>query len=82
MTGSERDRPAGKAFAITPNDTTDLDNPTRGLYVGVAGDVTAILIDDDAAVTFVALAAGIIHPISCSRVLATGTAATDILGID
>ena len=32
-------RPAGKLFAIVPNDAKDLLNPIRAIYVGVSGDV-------------------------------------------
>lgn len=55
-------------------------NFTRGecdyLYVGVAGDVTAIC--SGAVVLFKSLANGW-HPIRCSRVNAVGTAATDMV---
>lgn len=73
--------PARSAFAITPNDGADVANVTRGLYVGVSGDVSIILAGDSAAVTFVGLAAGVIHPIRAKRVRATGTTATSIVGV-
>jgi hypothetical protein len=72
--------PAEKYNAITAHDTNDLATPTRGIYVGVSGDVKVISLDGND-VTFVDLAAGIIHPIACTRVYDTGTAATDIVGI-
>lgn len=72
---------ARKAFAITPNDNADLATFTRGLYVGVSGDVSVILIDDSAAVTFVGLAAGIVHPIAAKRVRSSATTATSIVGV-
>jgi hypothetical protein len=78
---SSANGPARQAVAITPDDDTDLDDPTRGLYVGAAGDVAVILADDSAAVTFTALAAGIVHPLAVKRVRATGTTAEDIIGV-
>lgn len=76
-------RPADSAAAITPNNSTDLTGVTRGLYVGVSGDVKVDLYDNETVttVTFVDLAAGVIHPIRARRVYATGTSATSILGI-
>jgi len=72
--------PAGEAYAITPDNDTDLATPTRGIYVGVSGDLKVDM-TGVGTVTFVGLAAGIIHPISAKRVYQTGTDATDILGI-
>lgn len=74
--GSGLDSPASKAFAITPNTDNDLAIFTRGIYVGGAGNVIAILVDDTAAVTFTAVPAGSILPIRARRVLATSTATT------
>lgn len=73
--------PGRQAVAITPDNSTDLATTTRGLYVGAAGDVAVILADDSAAVTFTALAAGIVHPLAVKRVKATGTTATGIVGV-
>ena len=72
--------PAEHAVAITPNDGADLANSTRGIYVGVTGNIkiTTSAGDD---VTFAGLAAGIIHPIRARRVWATGTTATSIVGV-
>ena len=38
--------PAEKYSSLTPNDSTDI-TPTRGLYVGVSGDVKVISIDGE-----------------------------------
>jgi hypothetical protein len=72
--------PASSAFAITPHDTDELVRVTRGIYVGVAGDVTVKMFSDDI-VTFKDLAAGVIHPIRVKLVYDTGTDATDIVGV-
>jgi len=74
------DRSALRAISITPNDSADLDVITRGMYVGVSGDL-AVHMADGSIATFVGLAAGVIHPLSVVRVLATGTTATDIIGL-
>ncbi|MHC4619588.1 MAG: spike base protein, RCAP_Rcc01079 family [Planctomycetota bacterium] len=68
-----------QAVAVTPHDSTNLAKPTRGLYVGVSGDVVAII--GGTAITFTAMAAGIIHPISVTRVNATNTTATNMVAI-
>ena len=69
------------AVAVTPSDTTDLATvPTKGIYVGASGDVKVDMADGTT-VTFTSLADGMIHPISCKRVYATGTSATGILAV-
>jgi len=65
--------------AVTPSDVGQL-KPTRGLYVGAAGDVKVDLASGET-VTFTALAAGLVHPISVVRVYATDTTATSILAL-
>lgn len=52
----------------------------RGIYVGVSGDIVAILCPGTAAVTFKSVPVGIL-PIEASRVKATGTTATDLLAL-
>lgn len=73
--------PASKAAAITPSDSTDLGTPTRWLYLGVGGDVRVTLLDDANPVTFVGLAAGVVHPLRVKRVYAAQTTATNIIGV-
>jgi hypothetical protein len=72
--------PALNGFAVTPSDSVDLAAASRGIYVGVSGNVKVTTLNGDA-VTFVGLAAGIIHPIAASRVWSTGTAATSIVAV-
>jgi hypothetical protein len=74
--------PASQAVAISPNDTNDLETPTRGLYVGAGGDVRVTLVGDTNPVTFAGLAGGVAHPIRAKRVWATGTTATGIIGLN
>lgn len=66
--------------AVTPSDSADLPGAlSRGLYVGTSGDVALIPAEGESPVTLVGLAAGLWHPISARRILATGTTATGIL---
>jgi hypothetical protein len=68
------------ASAITPNDSTNLTTVTRGIYVGVSGDVKVDMADNST-VIFVGLSSGGIHPIAVKKVYATGTTATNIVGV-
>jgi len=72
--------PAEGAADITPNDSADLSITTRGIYVGASGDLKVDTAGGDT-VTFVDIAAGVIHPIRVQRVYSTGTTATDIIGV-
>jgi len=72
-------QPALSAFAITPNDDTEITR-TRALYVGTSGDVK-VTMANGAIVTFSSLAAGIVHPISVIKVWSTDTDAEDIVGL-
>jgi hypothetical protein len=64
--------PAENAFAVTPHDTNELSNITRGLYLGVTGDVTVVMANGDE-IQFLNMAAGIIHPLRVKIVKDTGT---------
>lgn len=69
----------GRLFNFTPNDGADLPNDTRGLIVGVAGNIK--ITDDTGATDTFALPAGGPYPVRIRRVWATGTTATDLVGI-
>lgn len=71
--------PAPNAEAVTPNDSTDLTNNSRGLFVGTGGNLVLILTDDSSSVTFKNIADGTVLPLRVKRVLSTGTTATDIV---
>ena len=77
---SETTGPAVGGFAVTPSDTAVFAQPTRGLYVGTAGDV-AVLLLDGTAVTFSAMLAGVIHPLRATQIRATGTTAAGLVGV-
>lgn len=74
---------ARHAQPVTPNDTTDLGRVTSSIFVGVAGDLALILANDPdtAPVTFKAVPAGSVLQVQARRVMATGTAATNIVAL-
>lgn len=72
---------ATSAVAITPHDTNDLTDITRGLFVGTGGNVSLILADDSVAVLFKNVPAGVVLPLRVKRVRATNTTATDLVAL-
>ncbi len=56
-----------------------LPNLTRGLYVGVTGNVTVIFANDTTAVLLTGLAAGVWHPMQIQQVNQSGTTATGLV---
>lgn len=71
---------ADDAEAATPSDDTDLVYVSRALYVGTGGDVTVVTKRGNT-VLFANVIDGTIIPIRVTRVMATGTTATDILSL-
>lgn len=72
--------PAVHGAVIVPSDTVALAVLTRAIWVGVAGDVTLILAGDTAAVTLKAVPVGMLN-VCASQVMATGTAATNMIAL-
>lgn len=73
--------PSNDLVAVTPADDADLAvKPTRGLYVGVAGDVKVSTAKGQT-VVLANLAAGMVHPIAVVRVWAADTDATNIVAV-
>lgn len=70
----------GSFAPVTPDDAAIIP-PTRGLYVGVTGDVKVRGAVDGKFATFVALAAGIGHPIRVDQVWSNGTSALNIIAL-
>lgn len=68
---------AGRQFAITPSDVTVFDEPVT-IYVGVAGNLAVVDVYGNS-VTYTECPVGW-QPIQVTQVLATGTAATNIVG--
>jgi hypothetical protein len=72
--------PASNAAAVTPNDSTDLTYTSRAIFVGGAGNI-AVTMAGGQSVTFTGIIAGALLPIRVSRILSTGTTATNIMAI-
>lgn len=69
---------AHSALAVTPSDSTILPT-TRALYVGVTGNLSVVMADDENTVLFSNVPVGI-FPIQVMKVLAA-TTATDIVAL-
>lgn len=73
--------PAYQYSAITPSDTVDESaGPFKAIYVGVAGNV-AIVGLDNVAVTLVGATAGSILPLIGRRVNSTNTTASSLVAL-
>ena len=68
------------AFAITTSDTLDLAFVTRAIWVGGAGNIAVVTAGGET-VTLNSAAAGALIPLRVSRVKATGTTATNLVGL-
>ncbi len=73
--------PARSAFAIAPNNSSDLATATKAFYVGTGGDIILRAIGDEADVTLRNVASGSVIAIRVRAVRATGTTASDIVGL-
>jgi|KBSMisStaDraftv2_1062788.scaffolds.fasta_scaffold01050_19 hypothetical protein len=78
--------PAHDAVVVVPNDNTVIP-VTRGLYVGVSGNITVRMIDQAVpynttgnTVTFTAVPVGIL-PVQVDKILSSGTTASSILAL-
>jgi len=65
--------PAAEATEVTPADV-DLEQYTRGIYIGGAGDLAVVMADKENTVTFKNLVAGSLLPIRVSQIKAATTA--------
>ena len=72
-------RPYRGGVAVTPHDT-NLIAPTRGLFIGGAGNVSVDFADGTSAL-LTAPAVGSVLPISVIRVKATSTTATTMVAL-
>lgn len=67
------------AQTIAPSDTTLLTNPAVGLFVGGAGNISALM-EDGSTATFTGVTAGTFLPFIFARINATDTTATNMIG--
>lgn len=82
MTAPRMDKTLGLAtggFSISPDNDNDLTTPASAIYVGGAGDIKVDTIDGDT-LTFVSHPVGYL-PVQVKKVYATGTGATNLIGL-
>lgn len=72
---------AHRASTLPTSDSTIFEQPTRGIYVGVGGNMTVDMADGGTAVLFVNLLAGVVYPFQVTRVYSTGTSATNLVAL-
>ena len=73
--------PARQAFTITPDDGADMPRAAKAIYVGSDGDIVLRAVHSDDDVTFRNVAAGSILAVRVRAVRASGTTATDLIGL-
>ena len=73
--------PMISAVSVTPDDVNEMQYVARAIYVGGAGNLSVVLKNDQAPVTFTGLTAGTLLPIRARQVKATGTTATLIVAM-
>lgn len=85
---ADRTMPATGGFTVVPDDNEDFAVRPRAIWVGGEGDIRMILpgfeedsVSDPETVTITNVQNGTLLPISPSRILATGTTATNIVGL-
>lgn len=79
MAGNSNSDPVADFAAITPHDSNQI-IPPFALYVGVGGDIVAVNRSGQT-ITFKGVPTGAILPIRPKILKATGTTATDIVGL-
>lgn len=75
------DSPAKSFFAITPHDSSNFTNDARGIYVGTGGNISILPVDGGSAVTFSNVPGGTVLPVMARRINATGTSASNLIGL-
>lgn len=73
--------PASSAYVITPSDVSAIDPLPRAIRVGTGGDIIIRAMGSSVDVTLKNVADGETIPIRCQYIRATGTTATDIVGL-
>jgi hypothetical protein len=73
--------PAQLAYAVTPHDTQELPTVTKAIYVGTTGNVMLQAVRSSQDVLLRNVQAGSIIDIQARIIRATGTTASDIVGL-
>lgn len=73
--------PSSNCFAITPNDAAELATVTKAIYVGEGGAVVLRSVRGGDDVTFSNVPSGAILDVRARFVRATGTTASQIVGL-
>jgi hypothetical protein len=73
--------PTRSSFAIVPSDTNELPIVTRAIYVGGTGDLTLRLAGDAGQLLLKSVPSGTMLPLRARQVYATGTGATQLIGL-
>lgn len=71
---------ARRAADVVTSNSVTYESPTRGVYVGVGGNVKVDMVSGGT-VTFVGVPAGSLLPIQVERIYATGTTATNMVAL-
>lgn len=79
--GQSVDSPAIRAEVVSPSDSTNLARVSRGIWVGGAGNVAAVMLGGDV-VTITGVPAGTLLPIRVTRINSTNTTATNMVAFD
>lgn len=77
--GSGLESPATHLDPVTPSDSTDLAHTVRGINVATSGFVRVTTKSGDTGTVFVL--EGSVFPLRATRIWATGTTATGIVGL-
>lgn len=72
--------PLSDGFDITPNDTGELREVTRAVYVGQGGDL-AVEMADGGSIVLRDLKPGVVYPLRLAKVLSTSTTAANVVGM-
>ncbi len=73
--------PAHDAFEIVPDDALDLPAVTKAIYLGTGGDVTIRLLGAAGDIVFRNVQDGSTLDVRAAAIRATGTTASDIVGL-
>ena len=73
--------PSDDFFAITPDDVAVLPRATKAIYVGTGGDVTVVSVRGDSPVTFAGVPDGAVLDLRVKAIRATGTTASNLVGL-